>query len=168
MGDITGMSPVKIDHVLQGYTGAMGMYVASAISAIIRTEDDGSKASMSMEQTPILKRFFASDKAGGSIDAFYEFKKQVETVVATQDELQKRGNPEQYIEYMKKNGKLLGAKQLVSNISNKLSEMRKLRNIVNFSKSMPPDQKRKTLDNIRMTEIRLTESIKGIRAIVTR
>jgi hypothetical protein len=168
MGDITGMSPVKIDHVLQGYTGAMGMYVASAISAIIRTEDDGSKASMSMEQTPILKRFFASDKAGGSIDAFYEFKKQVETVVATQDELQKRGNPEQYIEYMKKNGKLLGAKQLVSNISNKLSEMRKLRNIVNFSKSMPPDQKRKTLDNIRMAEIRLTESIKGIRAIVTR
>jgi hypothetical protein len=168
MGDITGMSPVKIDHVLQGYTGAMGMYVASAISAIIRTEDDGSKASMSMEQTPILKRFFASDKAGGSIDAFYEFKKQVETVVATQDELQKRGNPEQYIEYMKKNGKLLGAKQLVSNISNKLSEMRRLRNIVNFSKSMPPDQKRKTLDNIRMAEIRLTESIKGIRAIVTR
>jgi hypothetical protein len=167
MGDITGMSPVKIDHVLQGYTGAMGMYVASAISAMIRTEDDGAKASMSLEQTPILKRFFASDKAGGSIDAFYEFKKQVDMVVATQDELQKRGNPEQYIEYMKTNGKLLGAKQIVSNIGDKLSEMRKLRNIVNFSKSMPPDQKRETLDNIRMAEIKLTESIKGIRAMVT-
>ena len=167
MGDITGMSPVKIDHVLQGYTGAMGMYAASAISAMIRTEDDGAKASMSLEQTPILKRFFASDKAGGSIDAFYEFKKQVDMVVATQDELQKRGNPEQYIEYMKTNGKLLGAKQIVSNIGDKLSEMRKLRNIVNFSKSMPPDQKRETLDNIRMAEIKLTESIKGIRAMVT-
>lgn len=167
MGDLTGMSPMKIDHVLQGYTGAMGMYAASAISAMIRTEDDGAKASMSLEQTPILKRFFASDKAGGSIDAFYEFKKQVDMVVATQDELQKRGNPEQYIEYMKTNGKLLGAKQIVSNIGDKLSEMRKLRNIVNFSKSMPPDQKRETLDNIRMAEIKLTESIKGIRAMVT-
>ena len=121
---------------------------------------------MPLEQTPVLKRFFASDKAGGTIDAFYDFKKKVETVVATQDELQKRGNPEQYIEYMKKNGKLLGAKQIVENISQNLSEMRQLRNMVNFSKSMPPDQKRETLDTIRMAEIRLTESIKDIRSAV--
>ena len=140
----------------------MGMYMAQMIGAVINIGSEETRPAMSIEQTPVLKRFFASDKAGGTIDAFYSLKKEVDVVVRTQHELQNRGNPEQYAEYMEKNGQLLGLKRLVSSIDKQLTNFRMLRNKVQFS-SLDPQEKRETLDNIRYAEIAITENIKEIK-----
>jgi len=162
LGDQLNLSPIRIDHVLSAYTGSMGMYMAQMIGAVINTVSEETRPAMSIEQTPVLKRFFASDKAGGTIDAFYSLKKEVDVVVRTQHELQNRGNPEQYAEYMEKNGQLLGLKGLVSSIDKQLTNFRMLRNKVQFS-SLDPQEKRETLDNIRYAEIAITENIKEIK-----
>ena len=167
LGEALGLSPIRIDHVLQGYTGAIGTYTAQMIDAIIRTEEDGVRPAMSMEQVPVLKRFLASDKAGGTIDAFYALKNQVDEVVRTQHELQSRGNPDQYVEYMEKNGQLLGLKGLVSNIDKQMTNLRRMRNMVNFSQGLDANDKREALDNIRYAEIALTENIKEIKKNAT-
>jgi hypothetical protein len=163
LGEQLGLSPIRIDHVLQGYTGSIGTYAAQMIDAFIRTEEDGVRPAMSLEQTPVIKRFFASDKSGGTIDAFYSLKKEVDEVVRTQHELQMRGNPDQYMEYMEKNGQLLALKGLVSNIDKQMTNLRKMRNMINFSQGLDADGKREALDNIRYAEIALTENIKEIR-----
>jgi hypothetical protein len=162
LGDQLNLSPIRIDHVLSAYTGSMGMYMAQMIGAVINIGSEETRPAMSIEQTPVLKRFFASDKAGGTIDAFYSLKKEVDVVVRTQHELQNRGNPEQYAEYMEKNGQLLGLKGLVSSIDKQLTNFRMLRNKVQFS-SLDPQEKRETLDNIRYAEIAITENIKEIK-----
>jgi hypothetical protein len=162
LGDQLNLSPIRIDHVLSAYTGSMGMYMAQMIGAVINIGSEETRPAMSIEQTPILKRFFASEKAGGTIDAFYSLKKEVDVVVRTQHELQNRGNPEQYAEYMEKNGQLLGLKGLVSSIDKQLTNFRMLRNKVQFS-SLDPQEKRETLDNIRYAEIAITENIKEIK-----
>lgn len=164
LGEQLNLSPIRIDHVLSAYTGSMGMYMAQMIGGVINTVSgsEATRPAMSIEQTPILKRFFASDKAGGTIDAFYSLKKEVDVMVRTQHELQSRGNPEQYAEYMEKNGQLLGLKGLVSSIDRQLTQFRELRNKIQFS-SLDPQEKRETLDNIRYAEIAITENIKEIK-----
>lgn len=163
IGEATGMSPIRIDHVLQGYTGMMGSYAASMIDAIIRTEEDGIRPNMRLDQIPVLKRFLSSDQGSGSIDAFYSLKQEVDKIVRTERELLMRGNPEQYIEYMQKNGRLLGMKQLMSSIDKQMTNLRLLRNKINFATGMDPQEKREALDNIRQSEIALTSQIKEIR-----
>jgi hypothetical protein len=162
LGEALGVSPMKLDHVLQGYTGSIGMYTASMLDAVIRTQDDVPTPSMRIDQIPILKRFIASDLSGGTLDEFYRFKHQVEEVVRTQHELEMRGDPDKYIEYMEKNGHLLAAKSIVSGIDKELTNLRKMRNMISFSK-LTPDDKREALDNIRKAEIAMTEQIKSVR-----
>lgn len=164
LGEQLNLSPIRIDHVLSAYTGSMGMYMAQMIGAVINTVSDNevTRPAMSIEQTPVLKRFFASDKSGGTVDAFYSLKKEVDVVVRTQHELQSRGNPEQYAEYMEKNGQLLGLKGLVSSIDRQLTQFRELRNKIQFA-SLDPKEKREALDNIRYAEIAITENIKEIK-----
>lgn len=162
LGKQLGISPVRIEHLLQGYTGSLGSYVGMAVDSIIRTEEDGVRPTMSLEQTPVLKRFFASDKSGGTIDAFFRLKKQVDEVVRTEHELLSRGNPDEYIKYMETNGKLLGMKELVSSIDKQMKQFRQMRRMVQFS-GLSADDKRETLDNIREAEIAMTEQIKEIK-----
>lgn len=162
LGKQLGIAPVRIEHLLQGYTGALGSYVGMAVDSIIRTEEDGVRPTMSLEQTPVLKRFFASDKSGGTIDAFFRLKKQVDEVVRTEHELLTRSNPDEYIKYMEKNGKLLGMKELVSSIDKQMEQFRQMRRMVQFS-GLSADDKRETLDNIREAEIAMTEQIKEIK-----
>jgi len=156
------LSPIQIDYLLSGYTGTMGAYAGLLVDSIINTAEGKTKPSMSIEQTPVLKRFFASDKSGGTMTAFYDLKEQVDEVTRTSKLLLERGNVDDYRSYMQEKGKLLALKPLTENIDTKLSELRKLRNMVNFSK-MGSDEKRQTLDNIRMAEIRMTEQIQGLK-----
>ena len=156
------LSPIQIDYLLSGYTGTMGTYAGLLVDSIINTAEGKTKPSMSIEQTPVLKRFFASDKSGGTMTAFYDLKEQVDEVTRTSKLLLERGSVDEYRSYMQDKGKLLALKPLTENINTKLSELRKLRNMVNFSK-MGGDEKRETLDNIRMAEIRMTEQIQGLK-----
>jgi hypothetical protein len=64
---------------------------------------------------------------------------------------------------MEKNGQLLALKGLVSNIDKQMTNLRKMRNMINFSQGLDADGKREALDNIRYAEIALTENIKEIR-----
>ena len=127
LGEQLNLSPIRIDHVISAYTGSMGMYMAQMIGGVINTVSgsEETRPAMSIEQTPVLKRFFASDKAGGTIDAFYSLKKEVDVMVRTQHELQSRGNPEQYAEYMEKNGQLLGLKGYTLSLNDALPIDRK-------------------------------------------
>jgi hypothetical protein len=55
LGQTLGISPMKIDYVIRGYTGAMGTYAISTMDSIIRSEDDATKATWRLDQIPVLK-----------------------------------------------------------------------------------------------------------------
>jgi hypothetical protein len=93
MGKELGMSPIKIDHIFQGYTGAMGAYASNLIDAIINSNSDNPSASKRFEQTPVLKRFLIDPEARGKVSAYYDLKDQVDTVVRTINMLKNNHDP---------------------------------------------------------------------------
>ena len=159
LGKELGVSPIKIDHVIQGYFGSFGTYMAMGIDSMLRTVSDPVKPAMGIEQTPIIKRFYASPLAGGTKEAFFDLKDRVDEVVRTQKFLMESGRYEDLAAYMKENGKLIDAKSWVSRTDKELKNVRELiRATSNLTeRDITPEEKREALNSLRRSENYLTE-----------
>jgi hypothetical protein len=162
LGQTLGISPMKIDYVLRGYTGSMGTYAITAMDSIIRSEDDATKATWRLDQIPVLKRFMISDLGAGTVNDYYDLKDRVDEVVRTSNQLERTGNVKALSEYLKENGQVLGIKDYVRDLDKDMKSIRESKMAINMSR-MDPDQKRDALDALRRAEISLTERIGTLR-----
>ena len=163
VGKATGQSPMIIDSLIRGYTGTIGSYFVMAIDSLMRGEGDPTKASLKAEQFPVIKRFFASPEATGTISAYYGLKDSVEEATRTVNFLERTGRHEDLREYYADKGaKMLAAKPYVLELERNMKMLREMKMAVNMSR-IDPDQKRDILDNIRRSEIALTSRIQYIK-----
>jgi hypothetical protein len=163
LGQTLGISPMKIDYVIRGYTGAMGTYAITAMDSIIRSEDDATKATWRLDQIPVLKRFMISDLGAGTVNEYYDLREKLDEVVRTSNQLERTGNIEALQEYLKDNGQVLGMKDYIRSLDKDMKSLRESRMAINMSR-MEPDQKREALDSLRRAEISLTERIGLLRS----
>jgi hypothetical protein len=163
LGQTLGISPMKIDYVIRGYTGAMGTYAISTMDSIIRSEDDATKATWRLDQIPVLKRFMISDLGAGTVNEYYDLREKLDEVVRTSNQLERTGNIEALQEYLKDNGQVLGMKDYIRSLDKDMKSLRESRMAINMSR-MEPDQKREALDSLRRAEISLTERIGLLRS----
>jgi hypothetical protein len=163
LGQTLGISPMKIDYVIRGYTGAMGTYAITAMDSIIRSEDDATKATWRLDQIPVLKRFMISDLGAGTVNEYYDLREKLDEVVRTSNQLERTGNIEALQEYLKDNGQVLGIKDYIRSLDKDMKSLRESRMAINMSR-MEPDQKREALDSLRRAEISLTERIGLLRS----
>jgi len=162
LGQTLGISPMKIDYVIRGYTGAMGTYAITTMDSIIRSEDDATKATWRLDQIPVLKRFMISDLGAGTVNEYYDLREKLDEVVRTSNQLERTGNIEALTEYLKENGQVLGMKDYIRDLDKDMKSLRESRLAINISR-MEPDQKRQSLDALRKAEIALTERINLLR-----
>jgi len=166
IGQETGQSPVQIDNLIRGYTGTLGTYAVMAIDAIMRGEGDPTRATMKAEQLPVLKRFFASPEATGTISAYYDLKNAVDQSTRTINFLERSGSGEDLANYLQDKGaKLQAVKPYIQTLSKEMDQLRDLRRMVQLSQ-MDPDQKRETLDSIRSAEVAMTRRIQQVKKAV--
>jgi hypothetical protein len=145
LGQMTNISPLKIDHIYQGYTGTMGMYLSDVVDSIFNTT---SKPTNRFEQTPIIKRFLIDHEATGQVSQFYDLKNRVETAVRTINDLKSSGSPD-LLEYAQEHGKEYAMRGQVQMVAKKLQELKKQALQIRTS-DMDPDQKRDLLlENVR-------------------
>jgi hypothetical protein len=163
LGQTLGISPMKIDYVIRGYTGAMGTYAITAMDSIIRSEDDATKATWRLDQIPVLKRFMISDLGAGTVNEYYDLREKLDEVVRTSNQLERTGNIEALQGYLKDNGQVLGIKDYIRSLDKDMKSLRESRMAINMSR-MEPDQKREALDSLRRAEISLTERIGLLRS----
>ncbi len=160
-GAATGMSPMKVENFVRGYTGTMGTYAVQLLDAIYRSEGDPVKATSKLEQMPVIKRFFAGDS--GTVSAYYDLKQDVNEVVRTVNMLERTGNIDALREYIAENGKLYNMRGYVTALEKDMKQIREYRNYINSSKEYTADEKRERLDTLHDLEVRLTLNIKDIR-----
>lgn len=161
IGATLGSSPIKIENLIRGYTGTMGTYALQMLDAVYRTQGDDVRASMRLEQMPVIKRFFSGDS--GTISAYYDLKQEVNTVVRTLNLLEKSGDIDAYMKYMDENGSLYNMRGYINTIDKNMKQVREARKYINDAKGLSPDEKREQLDSLHEIEISLTENIKQLR-----
>lgn len=174
VGKALNVSPIKIDHVIQGYTGTMGMYLVNTLDAIFDSMSDTQKPSLRIEQYPVLKRFMVDSEAKGSVSAYFALKKAVDETVRTVNALEASGQGEELADYIEGKNRmfglntasLLGARGFVSDMDSKMKPLlenaRKIR-----ASEMDPDDKREALSNINQALISMTSNIQEIKKSLT-
>jgi hypothetical protein len=170
LGEQTNVSPIKIDHVIQGYTGTMGMYLVSAIDAVFDAMSDVQKPSLRPDQYAIVKRFAVNREAKGTLSAYFQLKDAVDETVRTVNILTSTGQGDELSSYLEgkhrmfglNTASLLGARGYITDMDAKMKPL--LENAKKIRASdMDPDEKRDALSGINEALINITSDIREIK-----
>ena len=164
-GESWGVSPIEIDHLISGYLGGLGMYMADAIDTVIDMNSDIPKPSKRFEQMPVIKRFALDPKARGNITAYYELKNAVDETVRTDNYLTRTMKMDAKGEYMQDYAGLLLTKDYVNSLEKSMKEFREMKTMIQSS-SMSADDKRDALSAVIDAENSLTANIKDIKKAI--
>jgi len=165
LGSALGLSPLKIDHILQGYTGTIGMYLVQVTDSVLNANDNSPNASKRFEQLPIIKRFALDPEARGNITQFYALKNATDQAVTTLNFLERSGDAEAYAKYFEENAGLLANKNYVNSIEKQMKKYREMRAMVQAAE-MTGDEKRDLLIDIGRAENDLNQNIKEVKKII--
>ena len=159
------ISPLRVQHAMTGYGGTIGSYLLAMANPILRDEDQ-ILPTRRLEDYPILRRFLTSKQGGGLQSQFYELMDDVNRIVPTLNRLSRQGRMEEYEAYMnvREVQDLLAIKDTLGNIGEKLSDLRRSRDAILYSKNIPPDRKRELLDGIEVEMNRWVEIVPKLKA----
>jgi polyhydroxyalkanoate synthesis regulator phasin len=160
-----GLSPIKVDHIIKGYTGTIGMYAIDTIDIVLDQFGDSPKPTKRFEQLPIIKRFASDPEARGFVTQYYELKDSVDTTVRTMNLLEKTNQPEEYTEYLIKNQGTLAFKDYVRDTEKTMTYLREMRVAIRAS-TMTGDEKRDSLLEISRMESAITANIQEIKKAI--
>ena len=166
LGKEIGMSPIKIDHIMRGYTGTLGGYAVSLTDAALETVGASTKASKTFPQLPLVKRFAIDPDARGRVSDFYDLKNSIDQFVRTSNLLAKTAQPEKYQEYVKSNIGLALVKQRIRDMDKVMAKLREGRARVQ-NMDINPDAKRDLLTKIGRLENNTVANIQLIKRIST-
>ena len=162
-----GLSPIKVDHIIKGYTGTIGMYAIDTIDMVMDQFGDSPKPTKRFEQLPVIKRFASDPEARGYVTQYYELKDAVDTTVRTMNLLEKTNQPEEYMDYIRKNQGTLAFKDYVNDTERALKELREIKVSIRAS-TMSGDEKRDALLSISQMESAITSNIQEIKKTIAR
>jgi hypothetical protein len=165
IGQALGLSPMKVDHIIKGYTGTIGMYGIDTIDMVLDQFGDSPKPTKRFEQLPVIKRFALDEDARGSVTQYYQLKDAVDTTVRTMNLLEKQGESEEYVEYLTKNQGTLAFKDYIRDTEKTMKDLREMRNAVRISQ-MTGDEKRDALLEITKAENAVTSQIQTIKKAI--
>jgi hypothetical protein len=162
IGKAANLSPMKIDHLISGYTGTMGMYAFSLFDSIFKMNDDKTYASNRFEQTPVFKRFLIDPNARGTVTAYYETKNAADSVVRTAALMERTMNYQEWGPYYKENMRAIATHEYLLDLEKTMKSFREMRAMIQANKSTP-DEKRDALENLTKAENKLTANIQTIK-----
>jgi hypothetical protein len=165
LGDQIGVSPMKVDHMIKGYTGTIGTYVVDLMDAIGDLNSESPKAAKRFEQMPVLKRFAVDPEAKGTVTAYYKLKNAVDETVRTINLLERTGKYDELSAYAEENAKLYGTRGYISSMEKQMKVLREAALQVNNS-SMSAEEKRESLSAINQAQINMTRHIQSIKKIL--
>jgi hypothetical protein len=166
IGRALNISPLKVDHVIKGYTGTIGMYAIDTLDAVMDQFGDSPKPSKRFEQMPVLKRFLVDPEARGNVTQYYELKDSVDTVVRTMNLLEKTSESDEYLQYLEENIGTFAIKDYVSDTEKVMKTLREAKVAIRSS-TMTADEKRDALTEINQAENAITSQIQEIKKMVS-
>lgn len=155
IGLASNINPMKIDHVLYGYTGTIGAYLIDALDRLVLKNPEvmgGNVAppTLSPDQYPVLKRFLISKFSDGDRQDFYRLRAEVEKVTGAMKDLNDDGRYEELEAVIRTKGHLAALANDVNYISRQLSKLRKQREEIERLpvSIMSGEEKQELLDEI--------------------
>ena len=149
LGETFNMSPIKIEHIVRGYTGTLGGYLLDVIDAVARGVTGTPITPPNITQIPVINRLLMNtDRSGGIQQQYYELRNDVDRAVQTLNKLRKEGRMDEYSAYRSGNKGVLNVKAQVRAIDRYLENWRRRRDQLLRNEDMSPFVKTDLLEEL--------------------
>jgi hypothetical protein len=166
IGEKLNISPLKIEHIVAGYTGTLGRYGLSMIDATLRSGlDEPVLPKKKFYEYPLIKRFFASPEGRGLQEQFYELKDEVDELVGTMRDLAKKDRIDEYEAFTASRTHVTDIINDVRYLDKHLAKLRREKNAVMASDYFDAEYKAETKRHI---DAQINELLKIVPSLARR
>jgi hypothetical protein len=151
-----GISPIKVDALINGYTGTMGLAFAQAVGTLMPTRTAPEQAYKRLSEMPVVGGAFQPNDAGGIINNVYDHMLEFKKVKVTVDDMIKRGDTAGARELISTRSNEFAASQMADQFVTTMGKLTQYEQAIRASNNTP-EQKREQLDKIRQAKIRFSE-----------
>ncbi|EGR1514130.1 hypothetical protein D6089_20100 [Vibrio vulnificus] len=150
IGELTGMSPKKLEHIFNGYLGTVGSYALWMSDYVARQMGDyGAKPALKAQDLLVIKSVYqGSDRARSTkyLDDMYKMMREAEELYRTVNEYRKDGRFERARELMEDRGKILNARKPLKETQKQVRQLNSQIDLIMRSKELTAEEKRKRID----------------------
>jgi hypothetical protein len=160
IGKMFDVSPIKVENLVRGYTGGMGLAFLQALSLAVPVKGGTpEQAAKRLSDLPVVGGLFQPEDAGGRINAMYEHIKEARQVQKTFEDLVKDGKRAEAKEYLQKNIGTFAQATMAGNVAQQMNMLSQAETAIKAS-DMPPEKKREELDKIRQIKIKVATLVR--------
>ena len=159
VGQMLNISPIKMEALINGYTGTMGLALLQALNFAMPAT--GPEAAFKrLSEQPIIGPLFQPTDAGGIINATYDRMEEINRAKASYEKLIAEHHPAQAQAYLKEHITELSLASVAGSFSKQMGELTKYEAQIKAS-NRTPDKKREELDRIRQLKIKFATSVRA-------
>lgn len=151
ISDATGLSPKKLEFLVNGYFGTVGMYALAVSDAVVRNIDGApARPSFRADDVPVVRTFYAVDPARATVfeSDVYKMRREVEEVFREVNAFAKSAQGEKARALMAANADKLRIRGLVVGGASQLTALNQQINRIYEDRKLTPDQKREAIDKL--------------------
>lgn len=159
--DISWLTPIKIDHYLQGWLGLTGTAIGDFSNVL------ASDTGVPMHKWPIIGSIIAQNPhPGGDMEKFYDLQDRVKRAQADFKTLGERGDSKAIQAFVKENGAYINEEtvKVIGEIGTALSEIRAAERIISATPKDIRPTKGEELEQLKVNKDSLLKNISRIRA----
>ncbi|MCE9955576.1 LPD38 domain-containing protein [Aeromonas rivipollensis] len=151
LGEVSGLSPKQLEHLVIGYTGTMGSYVMAAADGLIRASRPGESASWRADEIPLVKAVYRGTgpaKSTQHMEEFYRMLNEVNQLKRTVDQYRSEGLTEKASELLEEQGGILKARRSLSRTQQQVRVVRNKIELIQRDRTMNAEEKRRRIDEL--------------------
>ena len=170
MGSITGeanISPIKLDYLIRGYTGGLGIALISLANPLLNTET-AETPTKKTSQLPFVGGLFQPIEGRGTLDAAYARMLEVQQAKGTYDSLMQRGKREEAREFRDEYIDKISSASVSGTVQQKLGELAKMKRMVQSSPTLSTERKDELIKRLETQQNNLAERFLQISDRTTR
>lgn len=151
LGELSGLSPKQLEHLVIGYTGTMGSYVMATADGLIRASRPGESASWRADEIPLVKAVYRGTgpaKSTQHMEEFYRMLNEVNQLKRTVDQYRSEGLDDKANELLEEQGGILKARRSLSRTQQQVRVVRNKIELIQRDRTMSADEKRRRIDEL--------------------
>jgi len=158
IGSVAGVSPIILDSLVQGYTGAMGLAFVQAVSLGLPKREGPQAAVKRLSDLPVVGSAFQPNDAGAISTRVYDRMNEFKKVEKSVDDLINRGYKADALELLSTRGNEYAMAEVADYYTSTMRELTQYENAIKAS-SATSEEKRRQLDEIRKLKTRFASTV---------
>lgn len=151
--DKIGLSPAKLDYLIQGYTAELGTFTTGIASAAVNAATGKEPPAKNLEQQPFFRAFLTNPNTSKAASDFYEISSTAQETVNAFNRAKKEGRVEAIQEIMsdEERKKLLAVAPSLRKIQDQMANVRRQINVIRNNEKLDPEVRRDRINELMLT-----------------